>query len=278
MYPELRRGDGGEAVRRLQDLLNKTGAMLAADGTFGPGTARAVKEACAEAGLPPADRADEALWRWLEAAPEPSSDIPAEAVAFIVHHEVSSRVHYERHLQAPTDPGAESGVTIGIGYDLRFSDAARFQEDWGAELPGPVMARLRPWLGRKADARAIAGLRDLRVPFGAAWRVFCRAALPRGVADTRKAYPSLDSLPPLCRGALVSLVYNRGGRLTDRPGRDSRREMGEIRRLLDTGGPEDLAVVPACFEAMKRLWPTLAGLRARRDEEAAMFRRGLEIG
>jgi hypothetical protein len=74
------------------------------------------------------------------------------------------------------------------------------------------------------------------------------------------------------------LVYNRGGRLTDRPGRDSRWEMAEIRRLLDAGGPEDLAAIPACFEAMKRLWPTLAGLRARRDEEAAMFRGGLEQG
>jgi GH24 family phage-related lysozyme (muramidase) len=54
--------------------------------------------------------------------------------------------------------------------------------------------------------------------------------------------------------------------------------MAEIRRLLDAGGPEDLAAIPACFEAMKRLWPTLAGLRARRDEEAAMFRGGLEQG
>lgn len=116
------------------------------------------------------------------------------------------------------------------------------------------------------------------MPFGAAWRVFCRASLPRAVSDTRAAYPALDTLPLLCRGALVSLVYNRGGRLTDRPGRDSRWEMAEIRRLLDAGGPEDLAAIPACFEAMKRLWPTLAGLRARRDEEAAMFRGGLEQG
>ncbi|MDA0702643.1 MAG: hypothetical protein O3A96_05295 [Proteobacteria bacterium] len=135
---------------------------------------------------------------------------------------------------------------------------------------------MRPWLGKRADARAVAALRDLRVPFGAAWRVFCRASLPRAVADTRAAYPVLDALPPLCRGALVSLVYNRGGRLTDRPGRDSRREMAEIRGFLDAGGPENLAAVPACFVAMKRLWPTLAGLRARRDEEAAMFRRGLD--
>lgn len=278
MRPDLRRGDRGEAVARLQALLNKTGAMLVPDGEFGQGTARAVREARAEVGLPPGDRADEALWPWLEAVPEPSPDIPAEAVGFIVRHEVSSRAHYDARLQAPAFPGAESGVTIGIGYDLRFADAAGFQRDWGDELPAPVLARLRPWLGKRADARAVAGLRDLRVPFGAAWRVFCRASLPRAVADTRAAYPSLDGLPPLCRGALVSLVYNRGGRLTDSPGRDSRREMAEIRRLLDAGGPEDLASIPGRIEAMKRLWPTLAGLRTRRDEEAAMFRRGLGKG
>jgi hypothetical protein len=278
MRPELGRGDRGEAVARLQALLTKTGAILVADGEFGPATERAVREARAEAGLPPGDRADEAMWSWLDAAPEPSPDLPAEAVAFIVRHEISSRAHYDARLQAPAYPGAESGLTIGIGYDLRFSDPARLQDDWGSELPGPVLARLRPWLGRRADARAVSGLADLRVPFGAAWRVFCRASLPRAVAEARAAYPALDGLPPLCRGALVSLVYNRGGRLTDRPGRDSRREMAEIRRLLDAGGPADLAAVPARIEAMKRLWPTLAGLRARRDEEAAMFRRGLGEG
>ncbi|MDA0702644.1 MAG: peptidoglycan-binding protein [Proteobacteria bacterium] len=126
MHPDLRRGDKGEAVVRLQGLLNKLGSMLVPDGDFGPGTARAVREARAEAGLPPADHADETLWRWLEAVPEPSHDIPTEAVGFIVRHEVSSRGYYESHLQAPAYPGAESGVTIGIGYDLRFADPARF--------------------------------------------------------------------------------------------------------------------------------------------------------
>ena len=50
MHPDLRRGDKGEAVVRLQGLLNKLGSMLVPDGDFGPGTARAVREARAEAG------------------------------------------------------------------------------------------------------------------------------------------------------------------------------------------------------------------------------------
>ena len=158
MHPELCRDDRGEAVARLQALLNKTGAMLVPDGGFGPGTARVVLEVRTEAGLSPGSHADEALWSWSAAVPEISLDIPAEAVSFIVRHEISSRARYEDNLQALADPGAESGVTIGIGYDLRFSDAARFQRDWGDELSAPVLARLRPWLGKRVDARAVCGI------------------------------------------------------------------------------------------------------------------------
>lgn len=278
MHPELERNAKGADVVRLQNLLNKLGALLVTDGDFGPDTERAVGDAQAQAGQEPTGVADEALWHWLEAAPEPSADIPAEAVAFIVRHEISSRAHYERALQAPAHPGAESGVTIGIGYDLRFADPERFEREWGAVLPSETMARLRPWLGKKATDEAVAELAEVRVPLEPAWRVFCSTSMPRAIEKVRTAFPNLDALPPLCRGALVSLVFNRGSRLTDWPGKDTRREMAEIGRLLDSGRPDDLAAVPAQFESMKRLWPTLAGLRDRRDEEAAMFRRGLATG
>ena len=34
-----------------------------------------------------------------------------------------------------------------------------------------------------------------------------------------------DALPPLVQGALVSLVYNRGTSMVDKPGDDRRKEM-----------------------------------------------------
>lgn len=43
LQPELKRGDKGEAVRRLQLALRARGAIIDADGDFGPATERAVK-------------------------------------------------------------------------------------------------------------------------------------------------------------------------------------------------------------------------------------------
>lgn len=42
-YPMLRRGDKGDLVTQLQDLLAKDGSTLQVDGIFGPGTQSAVK-------------------------------------------------------------------------------------------------------------------------------------------------------------------------------------------------------------------------------------------
>ena len=42
-YPTLRRGDRGELVTQLQDLLSKDGYKLAVDGIFGPGSQSCVR-------------------------------------------------------------------------------------------------------------------------------------------------------------------------------------------------------------------------------------------
>lgn len=43
VYPTVRRGDKGELVTQLQDLLSRDGSSLAVDGIFGPGTQSAVR-------------------------------------------------------------------------------------------------------------------------------------------------------------------------------------------------------------------------------------------
>src|SRR3546814_15171840 len=110
-------------------------------------------------------------------------------------------------------------------------------------------------------------LTDLRIPFSAAWQVFGKRALPRAIGDTGRCYGDLAALPPLCRGTLVSLVYNRG---TDLRG-DTRREMAAIKRHITDGR---LDLVPQELESMKRLWPTSLGLCKRREKEAGMWRPG----
>jgi hypothetical protein len=254
----------------LQRLLNRVGALLDADGVFGQGTDDAVREAQQQAGLPATGAVDEATWAWLQAQPDPSPDIPVEAIVFLVAEEVGSRRNYDAKACHPHFPGRKSGVTIGIGYDLRHQTAS-FDADWGGELAPAVMNRLRPYLGKQGTAEAVTSLSDISVPFPCAWRVLIRTAIPRYVTMTRDAFPGFDALPPLCRGVLVSLVYNRG---TDMDG-DSRTEMRQIRDSVDAGDPNP---VPAALRAMKRLWPDTPGLQTRRDKEAALWERGLAGG
>jgi hypothetical protein len=54
---------------------------------------------------------------------------------------------------------------------------------------------------------------------------------------------------------------------------DRRLEMRRIRDALAAGRPRE---VPAALLAMRRLWPTLRGLRERRAREAALFQEGLD--
>ncbi|MGF1628747.1 MAG: peptidoglycan-binding protein [Kiloniellaceae bacterium] len=269
--PTLQRGAEGVEVQILQHRLNRIGALLSCDGDFGGGTEAALKEAQQLAGLPATGIADAATWAWLESQPEPSDIIPTEAVTFIVSEEVGGRKYYDRHVAIPHFPGEASGVTIGVGYDLRFQEAADFEADWSGTLTSEQMASLRPHLGKPGSKEACDALSTLRIPFSAAWQVFVKRALPRAVDQTAGCYGSLDALPPLCRGALVSLVYNRGTKLTG----DSRREMKAIRDHIAADRLDQVAVE---FESMKRLWPGSDGLRKRRDKEAELWRRGLAGG
>jgi hypothetical protein len=248
--------------------MNRAGALLELDGDFGPASQRALRACQEDAGLPATGVADAPTWAWLEAQPEPSPDLSCEQVTFIVREEVGSRAYYTRHAAKPHFPGAESGITIGLGYDLRFQTPETFEADWAQALSAEVLAALRPFLGRKGRAADVAALASIEVPFRAAWRVFTGKTLPDFVGRTKRAFPTFDGLSDPCKGVLVSLIYNRGTSMRGA----SRREMRAIRDHLAAGA---LAAVAAELESMKRLWPAGSGLRDRRDREAARWRRGL---
>src|SRR3546814_1810286 len=170
----------------------------------------------------------------------------------MVTEEVGGRQFYDRHGAMPHFPGVASGVTIGVGYDLRFQEADDFEADWSGILTPAQMAALRPHLGKPGSPAACAALGDLHIPFSAAWQVFVTCALPRAIRQTAACYGDLAALPPLCRGALVSMVYNRGTDL--RGGR--RREMRAIKTHIVHAR---LARVALEFSSMKRLWPASPG-------------------
>lgn len=263
----------GADVARLQLLLNKVGGMLPGSELFGELTESAVKDAQFLAERPETGVADGALWDWLERQPEPSPELSARSVTFIAEMEVDGRGGYQARWRRPHWPGGESGITIGIGYDLK-EQGGNFAFDWGDVLTGEVRSRLTPHLNVTGSDAARRSLSDLSIPVRGAWRCFVARTLPRYVAMTRDKFgPALyDRLPDPCRGALVSLVYNRGAALQASDG--SRVEMRNIRDLLAAGRAED---VPAEFRKMKRLWTDsgLDGLVKRREAEAKLWEEGL---
>ncbi len=167
-------------------------------------------------------------------------------------------------------PGGESGVTIGIGYDLGFATPDQFKSDWGDCLSAgdcDALTAVIGLTGQNAKARA-AALKAITIKRADAERVFMERSVPAAQKQTETAFPGVEKLPADAQGALVSLVYNRGPRLKDRdPKIEDRREMRAIRDAVARG---DLGEIATQLRSMKRLWEGkgLGGLVKRRDAEA----------
>lgn len=174
--PILRYGDHGEAVKRLQRDLNEVGALLRVDGDFGPATRTEVMEARAALAQPGAEpeAADEALQERLAAELDPCPELTSAGATFIAREEVSSAAAYRARYLHPVLPPNESGVTIGIGYDLRFADRGSLAFDWGDQLSADVLERLAPVLGCRGTAELLARVSDVEIPLASAFAVFVR--------------------------------------------------------------------------------------------------------
>lgn len=176
-------------------------------------------------------------------------------------------------LDQPCDwPGGASGITIGIGYDLGYCSPDEFSGDWKDCLSDEDCAALTAVLGKRgADAqKCAAALKAIRIKLADAQRVFLERSVPTYQAQTMRAFPGVDKLPADAQGALVSLVYNRGGGMTDskkNPQLQDRREMRAIRDAVPSGNLQEIANQ---LRSMKRLWvgKNMEGLLRRRDAEA----------
>ena len=152
----------------------------------------------------------------------------------------------------------------------------QFESDWGERIKPDARERLKAVVGLRAQRarNRIGELADLRVSRSAAMAVFDSRTLPLYELRTAQAFPGMDALPEDARGALVSLVYNRGASMLDDSPDDRRREMRAIRDAVAAG---DLAAIAAQLRAMKRLWEGkgVGGLIARREEEARLVESAL---
>ena len=235
-------------LRRVQQALGVT-----ADGLLGPETLTALETRLE-----------------IKASPRAVSLVCSRrSLEQILRFEVGSRKLYEQEFQHPVWPGALSGVTIGIGYDLGHTSREQITRDWEHWLSETELAALLAVQGVTGPAAQMLAQRvaHLEIPLDAAEEVFYLRTLPRFAANTRAAFPGVERLPPDAQGMMLSLVYNRGSSLEG----ERRTEMAEIARLLRARRP-GLESIARQFESMKRLWPDSQGLRDRRQREADIIR------
>lgn len=196
--------------------------------------------------------------------------ISKRAIDLIIQHEVGGRAYYDKKLQAPIWAGGESGVTIGMGYDLGYNNDKQFMLDWSGVINLNFINALRPTIGIKgvqAKAMLKGEILNVRISYNTAYEVFVKSSLPRYYAMTKKIYPNMDLLNEDTQGALVSVVYNRGNKLEG----DSRAEM---RAIVDLIATQDYEGIAEQIEKSKRLWEGrgLDGLVTRRESEADLVR------
>lgn len=201
--------------------------------------------------------------------------ISKHAVDLIIGFEVSSPSLYHQRYESPVVPGGQSGVTIGVGYDLGYVTSSMCRDDWSSYLTPGQVAALSGVCGKtKAQARtARASVKTIVIPWGKADPQFRTRVLPRYISMTLARVPNAAALSDDSLGALVSLIYNRGASF--RKQGDRYREMRAIYAHMTA---QDFDKIPTEIRSMKRLWqndPMLAGLVTRRELEARLFQDGL---
>jgi len=192
--------------------------------------------------------------------------ISKKAIELIIKHEVGGRAVYERRYQKPIL--TENGVVIGIGYNLSEVRDNKFFSDWDG-LNLNFIHALRKVVGIKGEAvkTMLRGeILQVRIPYNFAYDVFVNKSLPKYYKLAKDIYPEIDSLNEDTRGALVSMVYNRGNKLEG----ETRKEM---RAIVDLVAKTDYEGIADQIERSKRLWENISmdGLVKRREEEADLI-------
>lgn len=197
--------------------------------------------------------------------------ISAQAVDLLIYFEVSGEAVYRAKYQRPICPlcdSTQSGPTIGIGYDLGQKPASAIRADW---IEHPQMEHLLRASGVKGKA-AIPVTNTLSfvvTPYPLAYQVFEDTSIVEYYRVARRAFgPEFVNLHPNAKGALVSVVYNRGGSTSC-----TLASRAEMCKLANECVPShNYECIADQIRSMKRLW-TNKGLRDRRDMEADLVLR-----
>ena len=215
--------------------------------------------------------------------PKSKTPISPQATQFIIAAEVSSQQVYTAKYQQPTWPQGQSGVTIGIGYDLGYVTPAYLKEDWQGYIPDATLATLTQACGLTGGAaeQMTEKLKSqVTIPWDPAYKEYMEQVQPMYVGGVEQVLPNTGLLNQDCLGALVSLAYNRGYQAFDiqRDPKDPEDRYREMRAIKSDMQSKNFGDIPAQFRSMERLWvniPSDAGLVTRREAEAALFAAGL---
>lgn len=202
-----------------------------------------------------------------------------KSLDLILDFEVGGGEHYyNKFLKSPVWPGEQSGVTIGVGYDVGYVNKTEFANDW-KELPQKDFDRLYKVVGIKGyQAKELSKrLKDIVIPWELGLKVFMNKTVKKFYDLTQKTFPNFDKLPEDAKGGLVSLVFNRGAALEG----DRRREMKAIRDIMARAQNFDekiLSQIADEIRSMKRIWRgggIEKGMNRRRDAEARIIETAL---
>jgi len=171
----------------------------------------------------------------------------------------------------------DSGVTIGYGDDLQFKSIEEFRGDWIGRLHPTVVTRLEAAVGKNhREAAALCPtFKDIRITHDEALGQFTECAVPRQFVKTRTAFGAgFDRLPADAKGALVSVVFNRGPGMTG-PRRVEMRAIVELLRHFEEGEADEKTTLLGIYHqvlSMRRLWPEGGDLYRRRQAEAWLIK------
>ena len=192
--------------------------------------------------------------------------VSKKSLDIIINSEISSKSAYQTKYKFPIWPEGDSGITIGIGYDLGYVSLTQFTNDWKNVLSTIDFNKLSTTIGKKGDNAKDAlsnSIKNIVITWEQALEVFYTKSMPKYAKSTRNIYPGIEKLPPDAQGAILSLVYNRGESLANT---DRRKEMRNLVGLIANGNLKKIANE---IRAMKRLWTSAQrGLWIRRDTEA----------
>jgi hypothetical protein len=178
----------------------------------------------------------------------------------------------------PYWPSGDSGITIGVGWDLGQHSRTDLLNVWRAL--GPIsLAKLAEASNKKGHAAALLlpDLKSIDVPRDLSLAVFRKSLEDDYYPTTRKLFPGVEKLPAEAQVALISVVFNRGAVLGHDPDWKTATELDrrwEIRRLRDDVQRSDIFAIYIHLGTMKRLWEKSGprGLLYRRRDEQHIIR------